>query len=65
MGGVKLSWLHRKNRLEVLSGRRGGGRQKQGAVSDLRGEESGAAPRGRCGGVGRKTAVCLRKESRT
>ena len=24
-GGVKLSWLHRKNRPEVLSGRRGAG----------------------------------------
>ena len=64
-GGVKLSWLHRKNRPEVLSGRWGAGGQKQGAVSDLRGKEHGAAPRGRCGTMGRKESVCLRKESGT
>ncbi len=52
-GGVKLSWLHRKNRPEVLSGRWGAG-----------GKEHGAAPRGRCGDVGRKAPVCLCKESR-
>ena len=63
-GGVKLSWLHRKNRPEVLSGRRGAGGQTQGAVSDLRGKEHRAAPRGRCGDVGRKAPVCLCKESR-
>ena len=64
-GGVKLSWLHRKNRPEVLSGRRGAGRQTQGAVPDLRGKEHGAAPCGRCGTMERKASVCLCKESRT